>query len=175
MTGRALIIAAIALPLAACGDQSMTQQYRYRTYGEASSFKDAHEAQPLPKGVVAQGDGGRQRQTSEPPPVDAALMSRGRDRFDIYCSPCHGLAGRGDGIVVQRGFPTPPSFHTAQMRQATAQHIFDTITHGHGVMYGFADRIEPRDRWAIVAYVRALQQSQDTKIADAPDLRSRLP
>jgi mono/diheme cytochrome c family protein len=175
MSSRVTIILLVALPLAACGDQSMTRQNRYSTYGEAALFRDGHEAQPLPAGVVAQGDLERAQQAAQPPTVDAALMERGRERYDIFCTPCHGLAGKGDGIIVQRGFPAPPSYHGDALRQATAQHIFDTITNGHGVMYSFAARIEPRDRWAIVAYVRALQEAQNAKVAELPDARSHLP
>jgi mono/diheme cytochrome c family protein len=175
VSGRAFIILLIALLLTACGDQSMTQQNRYGTYGKAALFRDGREAQPLPAGVVAQGDSERAEQATHPPGVDAALMQRGRERYEIFCTPCHGLAGRGDGIIVQRGFPAPPSYHGSALRRATAQHIFDTITNGHGVMYSFASRIEPRDRWAIVAYIRALQEVQNAVVAELPDARSHLP
>jgi mono/diheme cytochrome c family protein len=175
VSSRAFIILPIALLLTACGDQSMTQQNRYGTYGKAALFRDGREAQPLPAGVVAQGDSERAEQATHPPAVDAALMQRGRERYEIFCTPCHGLAGRGDGIIVQRGFPAPPSYHGSALRRATAQHIFDTITNGHGVMYSFASRIEPRDRWAIVAYIRALQEAQNAVVAELPDARSHLP
>jgi hypothetical protein len=102
-------------------------------------------------------------------------LQRGRERYDIFCTPCHGLSGSGDGMIVRRGFPAPPSYHTARLRAAPAQHFFDVISNGYGVMYSYAPRIEPRDRWAIVAYVRALQQSQNARLADIPDLRSKLP
>ncbi|TME46494.1 MAG: cytochrome c [Alphaproteobacteria bacterium] len=174
MIGRALVCLAV-LPLAACGDQSMTQQNRYGTYTRAALFPDGTEAQPLPQGVVAQDDLERADQSAKPPAVDARLLARGRERYDIYCSPCHGLTGSGDGMIVRRGFPAPPSYHAARLRAAPAQHIFDVITGGYGVMYSYASRIEPHDRWAIVAYVRALQESQSAKLADMPDLRSKLP
>jgi mono/diheme cytochrome c family protein len=174
MIGRVLVCLA-AMPLAACGDQSMTQQNRYSTYTRASLFADGTEAQPLPAGVVAQGDLGRANQSAKPPTVDSQLLARGRERYDIYCSPCHGLTGSGDGMIVRRGFPAPPSYHSARLRAAPAQHIFDVITGGYGVMYSYASRVEPHDRWAIVAYVRALQESQGAKLADTPDLRSKLP
>jgi len=175
MNSRALLWIAVVLPLAACDDHSMTQQKRYVTYAPAGLFPDDTEAQPLPAGVVAQGDLDRAAQSANPPAVDAALLARGRQRYDIYCSPCHGLSGKGDGMVVQRGFPAPPSYHIARLRAAPAQHVFDVITNGYGVMYSYASRVEPHDRWAIVAYVRALQQSQGAKLADMPDLRSKLP
>jgi len=174
MIGRVLVCIAF-LPLAACGDHSMTQQNRYGTYTRAGLFPDGTEAQPLPQGAVAQGDLGRASQSAKPPAVDAQLLARGRERYNIYCSPCHGLSGGGDGMIVQRGFPAPPSYHSARLRAAPAQHIFDVITGGYGVMYSYASRIDPHDRWAIVAYVRALQESQRADLAAMPDLRSKLP
>ena len=174
MIGRALVCL-LVLPLASCDDHSMTQQNRYETYGAAGLFSDDAEAQPLPVGVVAQGDLDRASRIAKPPAVDAQLLARGHERYDIFCSPCHGLSGRGDGMMVQRGFPAPPSYHTARLRAAPAQHIFSVITDGYGVMYSYASRVGPRDRWAIVAYVRALQESQGAKLADIPDVRSKLP
>jgi mono/diheme cytochrome c family protein len=172
---RALVCLAVVLPLAACDDHSMTQQNRYATYAPAGLFPDNTEAQPLPEGVVAQGDLDRAAQSAKPPTVDAALLARGQQRYDIFCTPCHGPSGQGDGMVVQRGFPAPPSYHIARLRIAPAQHFFDVISDGYGVMYSYASRVEPRDRWAIVAYIRALQQSRSAKLADMPDLRSKLP
>jgi mono/diheme cytochrome c family protein len=165
---------AAALLLAGC-DHSMTKQNRYGTYTPAGLFRDGSEAQPLPAGAVAQGDLDRASQSAKPPQADLHLLARGRERYDIYCAPCHGLSGNGDGMIVQRGFPAPPSYHTAALRAAPARHFFDVITNGYGVMYAYAARVEPRDRWAIVAYVRALQESQNAKLADAPELRSKLP
>lgn len=95
-----------------------------------------------------------------PRPVTAALLTRGRERYDIYCAPCHSPVGDGDGMIVRRGFPAPPSFHTARLRRAPDGHFFRVITHGYGAMYPYADRVSPDDRWAIVAYIRALQLSQ---------------
>ena len=168
-------LAAMLLLLGGCGDHSMTRQNRYGTYTQASLFRDASEAQPLPDGVVAQGDLERAAQASAPPAVDENLLARGRQRYDIYCSPCHGLAGKGDGMIVQRGFPAPPSYHLARLRAAPGRHFYDVITQGYGVMYSYASRVEPHDRWAITAYIRALQQSQATKTAEVPELRSKLP
>jgi mono/diheme cytochrome c family protein len=172
---RILLSLSTALLLAACNDISMTQQKRYDTYGPAALFPDGTEAQALPPGVVAQDDLDRDHQSAKPPPVDAKLLARGQQRYDIYCSPCHGLSGDGDGMIVRRGFPAPPSYHSARLRAAPAQHFFDVITKGYGVMYSYAARVEPRDRWAIVAYIRALQESRNAKLADAPELRSKLP
>jgi mono/diheme cytochrome c family protein len=175
MTCRILPGLTALLLLSACGDHSMTQQNRYGTYTPATLFPDGTEAQVLPAGVVAQGDLDRADQAAKPPAVDAQLLARGQERYNINCSPCHGLTGNGDGMVVQRGFPAPPSYHSARLRAAPAQHFFDVITNGYGVMYPYAARVESRDRWAIVAYIRALQDSQSAKLADAPELRSRLP
>jgi mono/diheme cytochrome c family protein len=100
--------------------------------------------------------------------LTVALLERGRERFNIYCAPCHGRAGVGDGMVVQRGMPRPPSLHDERLRAAPDQHVFDVITRGYGVMYSYAMRVQPPDRWAIVAYIRALQLSQHATLADVP-------
>ena len=174
MTNRIPLFLATALVLGGC-DHSMTKQNRYSTYSAAALFRDGAEAQPLPAGVVAQGDLDRSNQSAKPPPADPQLLARGRERYEIYCSPCHGLSGKGDGMIVHRGFPSPPSYHIARLRIAPAQHFFDVITNGYGIMYSYAARVEPRDRWAIVAYIRALQESQNAKVADFPELRGKLP
>ena len=103
-----------------------------------------------------------------PPPVTMALLERGQQRFDIYCSPCHARTGDGHGMIVQRGFPTPPSYYIERLRDAPIEHFFDVITHGYGVMYSYADRVSPEDRWAIIAYIRALQASVTTELAEIP-------
>jgi mono/diheme cytochrome c family protein len=95
-------------------------------------------------------------------------LKRGQERFRIYCTPCHSELGDGQGMIVQRGFPPPPSYHTEALRQAPVQHFFDVITNGHGIMYSYAERVQPADRWAIAAYIRALQRSQNAKVADLP-------
>jgi mono/diheme cytochrome c family protein len=174
MTHRVALIVAATLVLGGC-DHSMSQQNRYGTYTAAALFRDGTEAQPLPTGAIAQGDLDRANETAKPPPANPQLLARGRERYDIYCSPCHGLSGKGDGMIVHRGFPAPPSYHSARLRAAPAQHFFDVISHGYGVMYSYAARVEPRDRWAIIAYIRALQQSQSAKVADIPELRGKLP
>jgi mono/diheme cytochrome c family protein len=103
-----------------------------------------------------------------PFPVTRATLDRGRQRYNIYCMPCHGLAGYGDGMVVQRGFSPPPSFHNDRLRQAPVGHFVDVITNGYGAMYSYAARVGPADRWAITAYIRALQLSQHASVADVP-------
>lgn len=110
-----------------------------------------------------------------PPPVTVALLERGQQRFNIYCAPCHGRFGDGNGMIVQRGFPQPPSYYSDALRNAPNQLFYDVITHGYGVMFSYADRVVPADRWAIVAYIRALQASTDATVADVPpDKRSAL-
>jgi mono/diheme cytochrome c family protein len=102
----------------------------------------------------------------EPIEVRQALLTRGRERFDIYCSVCHGRTGDGDGMIVRRGFRRPPSYHTDRLRQAASGYFYDVITNGFGSMASFANRIDVEDRWAIVAYVRALQLSQNAQLED---------
>jgi mono/diheme cytochrome c family protein len=103
-----------------------------------------------------------------PVPITRALLERGRERFDIYCSVCHGATGEGNGMIVQRGFPRPPSFHTERLRAAPAGYFYRVISEGYGVMFPYATRVSPADRWAIVSYVRALQLSTTINIADLP-------
>jgi len=95
------------------------------------------------------------------PPMDRALLERGKERYAIFCVPCHDPAGYGHGRIPSRGFPAPPSFHSERLRKVDPRHIVDVITDGYGVMYSYAGRVPPRDRWAIAAYVKALQLSQD--------------
>jgi mono/diheme cytochrome c family protein len=96
------------------------------------------------------------------------MIERGQQRYNIYCSPCHSRTGDGRGMIVQRGFPPPPSFHDQRLRDAPAGHFFNVITKGYGAMYSYASRIPVDDRWAIVAYIRALQLSQHATIDDVP-------
>lgn len=103
-----------------------------------------------------------------PVPVTRALVDRGQQRFNIYCAPCHGRTGKGDGMIVQRGFPQPPSYHTNRLRKAPVGHFFDVITNGYGVMYSYSDRVAIPDRWAVAAYIRVLQRSQNGSIEDVP-------
>lgn len=165
---RIALLAVFAVTLAACG-QSMTDQPRYDTYEKASTFADGTSAQLPPEHTVSQSALAYADAAATPPKVTEALVERGHQRFDIYCSPCHGLAGYGDGMIVQRGFPAPPSFHSDRLRKAPASHFFDVMTKGYGIMYSYASRVEPRDRWAIVAYIRALQLSQNA----SPDMAEK--
>lgn len=142
----------------------MGHQKKYTTYSKADIWPNESEAQPLPPGAVSVN--APTAADLSPPSVDSAIIQRGRERFNIFCAPCHGFDGKGDGIIVHRGFPAPPSYHTDRLRKAPAQHFYDVITNGYGVMYSYAARVPPSDRWAIIAYIRALQLSQDPQLAD---------
>jgi mono/diheme cytochrome c family protein len=158
----------MGLLLSGC-DESMDQQNRYSTYGAAGttgsgqSWPAGGEALPLVEGTVAQGDAARADALAHPPAPTAALLARGRERYDIFCSACHGLDGSGNGIIVARGFPHPDPFGNPQVMAMDARRLLDVIGDGYGRMYGFGDRVDPSDRWAIVAYIRALQLVQNQK------------
>src|SRR5579872_2905244 len=168
-----------ALLLSGCR-QDMHVQPKYVPEDPSTFFADGRsERQPV-VGTVARGE----LRTDEllytgkvngavadlfPFPITAADLSRGRERYNIYCSPCHDYTGGGNGMIVQRGFPSPPSFHIERLRQAPAGHFFDVITNGFGVMYSYASRVPPEDRWRIAAYIRALQLSQQGSTADVPE------
>jgi mono/diheme cytochrome c family protein len=172
---RAATIAVAFLALAGCTKSNMDSQPKYHEYEKGELFSDGKVLQHAPPGSVARGDLDREAEATQKPKVDAALLVRGRARFDIYCAPCHDRTGRGRGIIVSRGMPKPPSYHDARLRAAPDQHFFVVITHGYGAMFSYADRVSPRDRWAIIAYIRALQLSQHASISDVPaDKRAAL-
>jgi mono/diheme cytochrome c family protein len=149
MSPRAALSFVMMLPLL-CTCNDMTVQPKGSAYSPAAML--VAPAQDS----VAWGD-----VAPKPPPVTLALLQRGQQRFRIDCTPCHSELGDGRGMVVQRGFPAPPSYHIARLRQAPTQHFYDVMTHGYGAMYSFAGRVAPPDRWAIAAYIRALQLSQN--------------
>src|SRR5436305_14749812 len=103
-----------------------------------------------------------------PFPVSTEVMARGQERFNIYCSPCHSRVGDGNGMIVQRGYRRPPSFHIDRLRKAPLGYFFDVMTHGFGLMPDYSSQISPRDRWTIVAYIRALQLSQNANASEIP-------
>ena len=155
-----------ALSLGAC-DQNMDVQPSYREYSQALAFRGGVLRKP-PPGTVARDGLSYDREMTAKPAVTAALLDRGKERFGIFCSPCHGAGGDGNGIIVQRGMPRPISYHDDRLRAADDQHFFEVITNGYGAMYSYASRVPPRDRWAIVAYIRALQLSRHASIAEVP-------
>jgi mono/diheme cytochrome c family protein len=156
------LIAGLSVALAAC--DNMANQPKLNPYELPYGSQIQWPIEP-PSHTIARDE---PLNPPSPPPVTMALLQRGRQRFDINCSPCHGRLGDGDGIIVQRGFPHPPSYYSDALRSAANQHFYDVITHGYGVMYSYADRVEPADRWAITAYIRALQASANAKISDVP-------
>jgi mono/diheme cytochrome c family protein len=168
-----LAVAALLLMLAACEGGDMEDQEKYEAYEAAALLPDGSAMQPPVFGTVDRDGPELRAALRERPPMSMALLERGRERFDIYCSPCHGRAGDGEGIVVQRGFPHPPSYHIDRLRDAPASHVVAVITQGYGVMYSYAARVPPADRWAIAAYVRALQLSQRAALAELPEADRR--
>jgi mono/diheme cytochrome c family protein len=153
--------ALLLLPIMLMGcDLSMRRQPRYDVESRADLWSDGMAARPTPEGVVATDQPQLDQADAAPPPVSLGLLQHGRATFQIYCTPCHGEAGAGDGKVVQRGFPKPPDLAEAKIRQADARHLYEVITRGYGVMYPFADKIDPADRWAVVAYLRVLQTAR---------------
>jgi mono/diheme cytochrome c family protein len=100
--------------------------------------------------------------------ITADVLARGRERYDIYCSPCHDYTGSGRGMIVQRGHKQPPSFHTPRLRQAPAGYYFDVITNGFGAMYDYSYQLKAEERWAVIAWIRTLQASQRAGLADVP-------
>jgi mono/diheme cytochrome c family protein len=164
----------IGTALAGCG-QDMTSQPKYAEYEPAPLFRNGQVLQAPVAGTVARDDPAGADEAATKPPLTAELLQRGHERFDIFCSPCHGRVADGRGMIVARGFPQPPSLHDERLRGEADQHYFDVITRGHGVMYSYAARVPPHDRWAITAYIRALQLSEHATIADVPaEERDRL-
>ena len=183
---RAIQAAAVLVLFSAACRQDMHDQPRYTALKPSPFFADGSSARLPVAGTVARGDlrddellytgkQGEEPSTVFPFPIDDAVMERGRERFDIYCSPCHGRTGTGDGIVVQRGFTKPPSLVTDRLVQAPPGHFFEIITNGFGAMPDHAAQVRVRDRWAIIAYIRALQLAANAKIDDVPPAeRARL-
>ena len=159
----ALLLGLSALALAAC--DNMANQPKRLPY-ELPYGKQSKNWPALPPPDTVARD--EPLNPPGPPPVTVALLHRGQQRFDIYCAPCHAPAGDGDGMIVHRGFPHPPSYFSKKLLDAPNQHFYDVITHGYGAMFSYADRVEPEDRWAIVAYIRALQASNTATMADVP-------
>jgi mono/diheme cytochrome c family protein len=167
----------VLIALTGCRHE-MYDQPRAKPLQASSFFKDGMSGRPLVVGTVPQGflhsddafyDGleGTNLVQEIPVPLTSALLARGQERYDIYCSVCHDRNGEGNGMVVQRGFPRPPSYDIPRLQQAPAGHLYRVITYGYGVMYPYAARVTPEDRWAIVAYIRALQLSHGTSLEKA--------
>lgn len=172
------LLALYTLFLAACGGQ-MSDQPRYEPLEASRFFADGKASRDLVPGTVARGrlwddahlyEGMEEGGVAEnfPFPVNMDVLERGQERYNIFCAPCHGLAGYGNGMIVQRGFSPPTSFHEERLREAPVGYYYSVITNGFGAMYSYASRIPPEDRWAIIAYVRALQFSQHAPVDNLP-------
>ncbi len=181
-----LLMSALLLALAMGCRRDMFNQPRDNPLSSSDFFANGAGSRPLIPGTVARGHLnedqafytgkiGTNLVETFPFPVTRAVLDRGRERYDIYCSVCHGRTGLGNGMIVQRGFPMPPSYNIDRLRQAPVGHFVDVITQGYGVMYSYASRVEPVDRWAIAAYIRALQLSHNASFdAVPPDERAKL-
>jgi hypothetical protein len=170
------ILACLLLSAGGCV-QKMANQPRYKPLGEGDFWENGAAARPLIPGTVARGrlDADRAYYTGKtdgeyvntfPFPITHELIERGRARFEIYCAPCHGRLGNGDGMVVERGFRGVPSYHEDRFLRAPLGQFFDVITNGYGAMASYAARVPVADRWAIIAYIRALQYSQHAQLSD---------
>jgi len=163
----------------------MDRQSKYQPQGESAFFADGRAARPIPAGTVSRAplradpflyegrddNGDFARGFPESLVIDRQFMARGQHYFDIYCAPCHGGIGDGRGIVTQYGWGGPANFHQDILRVMPEGELFNTISNGKNTMFGYADKISPEDRWAVVAYLRALQRSQDGRLADVPASR----
>ncbi|MCI2810787.1 c-type cytochrome [Eoetvoesiella caeni] len=166
---------------------NMYDQPRGKAYRSSEMFPDGSGSRTPPPGTVVYARGARPGSSSgrlgaqeaereardsaaltQPYPLNEQLLAHGRERFNIYCMPCHSAVGDGDGRIVQRGFPAPPSYHGDRLRGVPDRYIYTVISNGYGVMASYADRLSPSERWAIVAYVRALQLSQHAKLDHLP-------
>jgi mono/diheme cytochrome c family protein len=150
----------------------MQEGSRLKPLEQASIFADDRSSRNFVPGTVARDDvvqAAPLPRDTLPMPLTRALLDRGRERFDIYCRPCHGASGDGRGMIVRRGFSPPPSYHTDRLRNAPLSHFYDVITNGYGAMYPYGDRVKGDDRWAVAAYIRALQLSQRAPVAALPD------
>jgi mono/diheme cytochrome c family protein len=175
----AVAVAAALIGTAACR-QDMHNQPRYKPLAGTDFFGDGRSARPIIEDTVARGhlrlDAARYTGKVNgvdvdrfPFPITEADLKRGQERFNIFCSPCHGRLGDGDGMIPKRGFRRPPSYHIDRLRNAPVGHFFDVVTNGFGAMASYASRVPVDDRWRIIAYIRALQFSQNATVNDVPE------
>ena len=186
-SGIALPIVLLSLSIVVGCRNEMYDQAKAKPLSESTFFANGQNARPIPEDTVARGflreDKAMYAGVSPsgsfvselPIPLTRQLLDRGRERFDIFCSPCHGKQGNGQGMIVQRGFKQPSSFHVDRLRQQPIGYFFDVMTQGFGQMSSYATQVSPEDRWAIAAYLRALQLSQHAPVAElSADDRKRL-
>jgi cytochrome c553 len=187
MKSRAASIALLgfaSLAFAGCGStlrQDMANQPRQNPLSPAEFFPDGRSARPIQDNTVIRGSVAEddlfvpKDSNAFPLPLTQELLQRGQDRYKIFCSPCHGLQGDGNGMVTLRGMKHPPTYHQDRLRNVPAGYLFDVVTNGFGAMNGYSMQLAPADRWAVVAYVRALQLSRNARVADLPaELREKL-
>jgi mono/diheme cytochrome c family protein len=174
---RCLLLAASCLLFVVGCRQQMAETGREKPLDQSAVFEDGRLARPLVPGTVARGQlkaeaafytgkAGDALVASLPVPLTKELLERGQDRYQIFCTPCHGRVGTGEGAVTKRGLRPPPSYHIQRLREAPLGHFFDVMTNGFGVMPDYAAQVSPADRWAIAAYIRTLQVSQGISVAD---------
>jgi cbb3-type cytochrome c oxidase subunit III len=178
-----LLVAVSMFLIAGCDHlrQDMATQPKYKALSPSGFFADGRSARPIVENTVAHGSIANdelfvpKESNAFPLPVDLALLERGEERFKIFCSPCHGLQGDGNGMVAMRGMKHPPSFHGDRLRGVPNGYVYDVITNGFGQMLGYSAQVPPRDRWAIIAYIRTLQFSRNARAQDLPvELREKL-
>jgi mono/diheme cytochrome c family protein len=173
------VMAAVVLMFLVGCRQDMHDQPRFKPLAQSDFYADLRSARPQVEGTVARSQfhedtyfytgkiGGNPGEVM-PFPVTAEVLARGQERFNIYCAPCHSQLGDGNGMIPQRGYRHPPSYHIERLRKAPLGYFFDVVTNGFGAMPPYAEQVPPRDRWCIVAYIRALQLSQAATLADVP-------
>jgi len=173
------VCALLVMMLTGCR-REMFVQPRSNPLGENNNYSDGAASRPLPPHAVPNdqtnleevfdtGLIGTNPIAEFPYPITRTVLERGKQRFEIACIPCHGRTGEGDGIVVQRGFPAPPSYGIPRLREMPVGHFVNVMARGYGVMFPQAERVTPDDRWAIAAYIRALQLSQAAPLAVVPE------
>jgi mono/diheme cytochrome c family protein len=173
------------LAFSGCGDttlrQDMANQPRHNPLSPATFFPDGRSERPAVDNTLVRGAINEdplftpKESNAFPLPLTKELLARGQDRYNIFCSPCHGLQGDGNGMVTLRGMKHPPTYHQERVRNEPNGYFFDVITNGFGAMSGYSMQLEPRDRWAIVSYVRALQLSRNAPVGELPpNLREKL-
>jgi mono/diheme cytochrome c family protein len=177
LTRRAPLLVLAVVTLAACR-QDMHDQPKYKPLRASALFADGRTSRPVVEGTIARGtlDLDVAHTTgkvgalyaSNPLAQTRATYERGRERYDIYCAPCHDRVGTGEGMIVERGFKAPPTFHQDRLRTVADGYVFETITQGFGVMPSYAQQIPVDDRWAIAAWIRVLQRSQNARLDDVP-------
>ena len=174
------ILCVLCLAATAACRQDMHDQPRAEPFEESDFFGDRRSVRPAVAGTIPRGhlrldehfytgkiDGALA--TDFPAPVTIEMLKRGQERYDIFCAPCHSKTGDGLGMIVLRGMKQPESFHSQRLLDVEVGHYFDVVTNGFGNMYSYEDRIDPDDRWAIAAYVRALQMSQGANLSELPE------